>query len=209
MEKSLRRSGSAMNKKPFFMLLLIVLSISAIIFIPEWLHSTKALSVSSIETKTVRTVPDTQSIPDGSDVRFRADPDQITQLFLGKPAAVPLPDQKIVKAKTTPAKPEEQPTFVRENTTTTLPPIESEVVPSTTTTTLAPLPIVKAPYLRMIGKITDGDDITRFFFRNEQTGKILRVREDGVLENGVKMNAANQTSFFIEFDGKIYECGKR
>lgn len=191
------------------MLLLIVLSTSAIMFIPEWLHSTKALSVSSIETKAVRTVPDTHSMPAGSDVRFHADPNQIAQLFLGKPVAVPLPVQKPVKAKTTPAKPEEQPTFTGENTTTTLLPIESEVAPSTTTTTLAPLPIVKAPYLRLIGKITDGDDITRLFFRNEQTGKILRVREDGILENGVKMDATNQTSFLIELDGKIYECGKR
>jgi hypothetical protein len=204
-----------MNKKILLMLLMIALCVSAVFFIPEWAHRVIVKSISPAQVKVASTVHDAQAIPTITGKSMDIDPALIVQLFIGKPK---LPSPKRLPAKDPVFKPVKDQTLMPEDTTTTtMSSVEVELVETepttteatTTTTTLAPLPIVKAPWLRMVGRITDSDNVTRLFFRNEKTRNILQVRNDGVQENDARMNRENQTSFFIELEGVIYECAKR
>jgi len=103
-------------------------------------------------------------------------------------------------------------------TSTTIVSPQQVVISTTTTTSLyntvpeikdVPLTVIKAPWLRMVGKITDNDNVTRFYFKNEKNGRIVPVREDFMRENGVKLNGIDNNVFRIEMDGAIYETSGR
>lgn len=128
---------------------------------------------------------------------------------------LPLPEEPSATTTTTSA-----PT----TSTTTVSPRQVVISTTTTTTTTpttmslyntvpeikdVPLTVIKAPWLRMVGKITDNDNVTRFYFKNEKNGRIVPVREDFMRENGVKLNGIDNNVFRIEMDGAIYETSGR
>jgi len=124
---------------------------------------------------------------------------------------LPLPEEPSVTTTTTSA-----PT----TSTTTVSPQQVVISTTTTPTTTSlynsvpeikdvPLTVIKAPWLRMVGKITDNDNVTRFYFKNEKNGRIVPVREDFIRENGVKLNGIDNNIFRIEIDGVIYETSGR
>lgn len=206
------------KKKVFFASIAALISIGAVSLAPKMIHSLVGTSVLSPPIKMQNAASDARFVFP-SEAQTDPDPEAIARIFIKKAIKKPLPSQKKVPAmdpKTLPV--EETPIIQLEEpvvTTTTIKEEPIQTVPETSTTTLItivppiPMPIVKAPWLRMVGKITDQENVTRVFFRNEKTGGIIKVRDDGVPENGIRMDPSNQTSFFIEMDSVVYECTKR
>jgi hypothetical protein len=66
-----------------------------------------------------------------------------------------------------------------------------------------------ADWFRPLGKITDEAGTVRLYFKNVRDGRLLRIRQDGVEENGIALLGEKDDQYLVSINGERYIVPRR
>jgi len=70
-----------------------------------------------------------------------------------------------------------------------------------------PVAAAKAPWLHSIGSVVDAQGARWLFFKDDRSGRILKLRADGVASGTARLVAAGPEGYTIETDGQLFIAG--